>query len=74
MFGLGWGFRLSLDLFPRAFIHALQSRVTLASAGLSCFILVTENYDGSVRDLSVFLLFVLKLELLLFKCSIISQL
>jgi len=33
---LGWGFRLSSDFFSGAFIHALLSRVTLASARLSC--------------------------------------
>ena len=34
---LGWGFRLSLDVFPiGAFIQALLSRVTLALAILSC--------------------------------------
>ena len=31
---LGRGFRLSLDFFHRAFIHALLSRVTLTSARL----------------------------------------
>jgi len=30
---------MSLELFVRVFIHALLSRVTLASAGLSCFVL-----------------------------------
>jgi len=39
---LGWGFRLSLDIYHRAFIHALLSRVTLASAGLSCVNFVSE--------------------------------
>ena len=32
----GWGFRLNVDLFSRAFIHALLSRAYLAIARLSC--------------------------------------
>ena len=35
---LGWGFWLSLDFFSGAFIHALLSCITVASARLFCLI------------------------------------
>jgi len=37
MLVLVWGFRLSLISTIGAFVHALSSRITLASAGLSCW-------------------------------------
>jgi len=53
MFGsIGWVFRLSLDFLLRAFIHALLSRVILASARLSCST-ITANKDRHLGLLPV---------------------
>jgi len=52
-----WGFWLSLDFFPKAFIHALLSRVTLASAGLSCLcrVYIYNQFTKSTNQLYIVL-------------------
>jgi len=48
---LGWRFRLSLDFYHRAFIHALLSRVTLASARLSCTFTALRLWLGETKGI-----------------------